>query len=317
MEDILHRRIVGQDEAVKSISQAIRRARAGLKDPNKPIGSFLFLGPTGVGKTELARALAEYLFNDEDALIRIDMSEFMEKHTVSRLIGAPPGYVGYEEGGQLTEAVRRRPYSVILLDEIEKAHPDVFNILLQILDDGRLTDGQGRTVDFKNTVIIMTSNIGADLIVEKLKGGEDPKVYNEIKAELMKQLNYYFKPEFLNRIDEVIVFHSLVQEQIKQIVDLMLSKVYHQIKAQGMNMEVTEEVKDILAKEGYDPTLGARPLRRTIQRLIENPLSELLLRGDFKEGDTILITAENGKIVFRKKTKAEEVKSSEALEVKE
>jgi len=241
----------------------------------------------------------------------------MEKHTVSRLIGAPPGYVGYEEGGQLTEAVRRRPYSVILLDEIEKAHPDVFNILLQILDDGRLTDGQGRTVDFKNTVIIMTSNIGADLIVEKLKGGEDPKVYNEIKAELMKQLNYYFKPEFLNRIDEVIVFHSLVQEQIKQIVDLMLSKVYHQIKAQGMNMEVTEEVKDILAKEGYDPTLGARPLRRTIQRLIENPLSELLLRGDFKEGDTILITAENGKIVFRKKTKAEEVKSSEALEVKE
>lgn len=314
MEDILHRRIIGQDEAVRAISQAIRRARAGLKDPNKPIGSFLFLGPTGVGKTELARALAEYLFNDEDALIRIDMSEYMEKHTVSRLIGAPPGYVGYEEGGQLTEAVRRRPYSVILLDEIEKAHPDVFNILLQILDDGRLTDGQGRTVDFKNTVIIMTSNIGAQLIVEKLKGGEDPKVYNEIKAELMKQLNYYFKPEFLNRIDEVIVFHSLVQEQIKQIVDLMLNKVYHQIKGQGMNMEVTEEVKDILAKEGYDPTLGARPLRRTIQRLIENPLSELLLRGDFKEGDTILVTVENGQITFKKKSETEEIKRAELTE---
>jgi len=302
MEDILHQRIVGQDEAVKAISQAIRRARAGLKDPNKPIGSFLFLGPTGVGKTELARALAEYLFNDEEALIRIDMSEYMEKHTVSRLIGAPPGYVGYEEGGQLTEAVRRRPYSVILLDEIEKAHPDVFNILLQILDDGRLTDGQGRTVDFKNTVIIMTSNIGAPLIMEKLKGGEDPKVYNEIKTELMKQLNYYFKPEFLNRIDEIIIFHSLTQEQIKQIVDLMLNKVYRQIRAQGMNMEVTEEVKDILAKEGYEPALGARPLRRTIQRLIENPLSELLLRGDFKEGDTILVTAENGQITFKKRT---------------
>ncbi len=302
MEDILHQRIVGQDEAVKAISQAIRRARAGLKDPNKPIGSFLFLGPTGVGKTELARALAEYLFNDEEALIRLDMSEYMEKHTVSRLIGAPPGYVGYEEGGQLTEAVRRRPYSVILLDEIEKAHPDVFNVLLQILDDGRLTDGQGRTVDFKNTVIIMTSNIGAPLIMEKLKGGEDPKVYNEIKSELMKQLNYYFKPEFLNRIDEIIIFHSLTQEQIKQIVDLMLNKVYRQIRAQGMNMEVTEEVKDILAKEGYDPALGARPLRRTIQRLIENPLSELLLRGDFKEGDTIIVTVENGQITFKKKT---------------
>lgn len=302
MEDILHKRIIGQDEAVKAISQAIRRARAGLKDPNKPIGSFLFLGPTGVGKTELARALAEYLFNDEDALIRLDMSEYMEKHTVSRLIGAPPGYVGYEEGGQLTEAVRRRPYSVILLDEIEKAHPDVFNVLLQILDDGRLTDGQGRTVDFKNTVIIMTSNIGAPLIMEKLKGGEDPKVYNEIKSELMKQLNYYFKPEFLNRIDEIIIFHSLTQEQIKQIVDLMLNKVYRQIRAQGMNMEVTEEVKDILAKEGYDPTFGARPLRRTIQRLIENPLSELLLRGDFKEGDAILVTVENGEIKFKKKT---------------
>ncbi len=304
MEDILHQRIIGQDEAVKAISQAIRRARAGLKDPNKPIGSFLFLGPTGVGKTELARTLAEYLFNDEDALIRLDMSEYMEKHTVSRLIGAPPGYVGYEEGGQLTEAVRRRPYSVILLDEIEKAHPDVFNVLLQILDDGRLTDGQGRTVDFKNTVIIMTSNIGAPLIMEKLKGGEDQKVYNEIKAELMKQLNYYFKPEFLNRIDEIIIFHSLTQEQIKQIVDLMLNKVYRQIRAQGMNMDVTEEVKDILAKEGYDPTFGARPLRRTIQRLIENPLSELLLRGDFKEGDTILVTVEDGEIRFKKKTEA-------------
>ncbi|MGC8717786.1 MAG: ATP-dependent Clp protease ATP-binding subunit, partial [bacterium] len=302
MEEILHRRIIGQDEAVKAISQAIRRARAGLKDPNKPIGSFLFLGPTGVGKTELARALASFLFNDEEAIVRVDMSEYMEKHTVSRLIGAPPGYVGYEEGGQLTEAVRRRPYSVILLDEIEKAHPDVFNVLLQILDDGRLTDGQGRTVDFKNTVIIMTSNIGAPLIMERLKGGEDPKVYNEIKAELMKQLNYYFKPEFLNRIDEVIVFHSLVQEQLKQIVDLMLDKVYHQIKGQGMSMEVTDEVKEILVKEGYDPTFGARPLRRTIQRLIENPLSELLLKGDFKEGDTILVTVEDGKIVFKKKS---------------
>jgi ATP-dependent Clp protease ATP-binding subunit ClpC len=309
MEEILHKRIIGQDEAVKAISQAIRRARAGLKDPNKPVGSFLFLGPTGVGKTELARALAAFLFNDEEAIIRIDMSEYMEKHTVSRLIGAPPGYVGYEEGGQLTEAVRRRPYSVILLDEIEKAHPDVFNVLLQILDDGRLTDGQGRTVDFKNTVIIMTSNIGASLIMEKLKGGEDPKIYNEIKSELMKQLNYYFKPEFLNRIDEVIVFHSLVQEQIKQIVDLMLDKVYHQIKGQGMDMEVDEDVKDILVKEGYDPTLGARPLRRTIQRLIENPLSELLLKGDFKEGDTILVTTEDSRIIFKKKQ--QEVTSSE------
>jgi len=309
MEEELHKRIIGQDEAIISISKAIRRARAGIKNPKRPIGSFVFLGPTGVGKTELARTLAEFLFGDENALISLDMSEYMEKFAVSRLVGAPPGYVGYEEGGQLTEKVRRKPYSVVLLDEIEKAHPDVFNILLQIFEDGRLTDSQGRVVDFKNTVIIMTSNVGATLIKKGttlgFRGANDSEEmsYKEIKNRVMGELNKTFRPEFLNRIDELIVFKSLNREEIKKIAGLMLNEVKKLIEEQKISLETTGEVEELLAKEGYDPNFGARPLRRTIERLIENPISEKILASEFKEGDCVLVKAKGGKIIFSKKKK--------------
>jgi ATP-dependent Clp protease ATP-binding subunit ClpB len=312
MEEKLRTRVVGQDEAVAAVSNAVRRARAGLQDPNRPIGSFLFLGPTGVGKTELCKALAWFLFDDDQAMQRIDMSEYMEKHSVARLIGAPPGYVGYEEGGQLTEAVRRRPYCVILFDEIEKAHHDVFNIMLQILDDGRLTDGQGRTVDFKNTVIIMTSNIGAHLIAGESsmglrsakKGDENDRSYQSMRNRVMEEMKKVFRPEFLNRVDETIVFHSLTHEQILQIVDLLLDRVKAQLRNQGMELEVSREVKEMLAEEGFDPTFGARPLRRAVQRNIEDPLSEEILLGRFSEGDTIRAEVEDGKIFFTKSVAA-------------
>jgi len=310
MEEELHKRIVGQDEAIISISKAIRRARAGMKSPKRPIGSFIFLGPTGVGKTELARTLAEFLFGDENALISLDMSEYMEKFAVSRLIGAPPGYVGYEEGGQLTEKVRRKPYSVVLLDEIEKAHPDVFNILLQIFEDGRLTDSQGRVVDFKNTVIIMTSNVGATLIKKGttlgFRGANEPEEisYKDIKNRVMGELNKTFRPEFLNRIDEVIVFKSLTKKEIKKIASLIINnEVKKLLEEQKIDLKTTEEVKELLAKEGYNPNFGARPLRRTIERLIENPISEKLLAGEFKERDCILIKTKGGKIIFSKEKK--------------
>lgn len=300
MEEELHKRIVGQDEAVKAVSEAIRRARAGLKDPKKPIGSFMFLGPTGVGKTELAKALAEFLFGDENALVRFDMSEYMEKHAVSKLIGAPPGYVGYEEGGQLTEIVRRKPYSVILLDEIEKAHPDVFNILLQILDDGRLTDSKGRTVDFKNTVIIMTSNLGSDTLLSI--DPRDKEQFERAKTRILDLLKIKFRPEFLNRIDEIIVFHPLTKEHIKAIVKLLIERVKRTLRGQGMNLELTEKAIEKIAERGFDPTFGARPLRRTIQREIENVIAKKIIEGDFKEGDTIIVDVdEKGEFVFRKK----------------
>ncbi|MGZ8605060.1 MAG: AAA family ATPase, partial [Actinomycetota bacterium] len=303
MEDELHKRIISQDDAIKAVSKAIRRTRAGLKDPKRPTGSFIFLGPSGVGKTELSRALAEFLFGDEDALIQLDMSEYMEKHTVSRLIGSPPGYVGYEEGGQLTEAVRRKPFSVILFDEIEKAHPDVFNTLLQILEDGRLTDSQGHHVDFKNSIIIMTSNLGTRDIQKGPGVGfaarPDEKVtYDKMKDKVMDELKRSFRPEFLNRIDEVIVFHSLSQEDVKRIVDLMTKRLRDQLRAKDLEIELTESAKVLLAERGYDPALGARPLRRTIQRLVEDPLSEKLLWKEFRAGQTIIIDARDDEIVF-------------------
>ncbi|TKI57933.1 ATP-dependent Clp protease ATP-binding subunit [Brevibacillus antibioticus] len=310
MEEILHDRVIGQDEAVKSISRAIRRARAGLKDPKRPIGSFIFLGPTGVGKTELARAVAETLFGDEDAMIRVDMSEYMEKHSTARLVGAPPGYVGFDEGGQLTEKVRRKPYSVILLDEIEKAHPDVFNILLQVLDDGRLTDSKGRTVDFRNTVVIMTSNVGASMIKKNTTLGfttnDSERKYQDMKDKVMDELKKSFRPEFLNRIDEVIVFHSLEQEHIEQIVSLMTEDLRKRLKEQDIDFQLSEEAKKVLAKEGFDPAYGARPLRRAIQRHIEDNLSEELLKGTISKGDTVNIEAEEGKLVVKRleKTKS-------------
>jgi ATP-dependent Clp protease ATP-binding subunit ClpC len=309
MEDALHRRIVGQDEAVTAISRAVRRGRAGLKDPRRPIGSFIFLGPTGVGKTELARALAEFMFDSEDAMVRIDMSEYMERFAVSRLVGAPPGYVGYEEGGQLTEAVRRRPYCVVLLDEIEKAHPEVFNILLQVMEDGRLTDSQARVVDFRNTVIIMTSNIGTTSFdpgraigyqMSAGSGNEEAMAHDRMRTQILDKLKQSFRPEFINRIDEVIVFHALSLEQMKSIVHLLLDRVASQIKGQGMSLEVSQEVMELLVSEGFDRALGARPLRRAIQRLVEDPLSEQLLHGNFVEGDTINAEVEEGHIVFRK-----------------
>jgi ATP-dependent Clp protease ATP-binding subunit ClpC len=308
MEEALHKRIVGQDEAIKVITRAIRRARAGLKSPMRPIGSFIFLGPTGVGKTELARTLAEFLFDDTDAMVRIDMSEYMEKYAVSRLVGAPPGYVGYEEGGQLTEAVRRRPYAVVLLDEIEKAHPDVFNLLLQVLEDGRLTDSQGRVVDFKHSVIIMTSNVGTtgmmkttDIGFRPVKEEGSPAVrYEKMKNRVLEEIKHLFRPEFLNRLDEVVVFHSLDIDQIKLIVGLELAKVVKELENQRMTLEATEAAKELIAKEGWDPQFGARPLRRAIQRLVEDPLSEELLRATFKVGDHIQMDAEDGKTVFRK-----------------
>lgn len=305
MEEVLHQRVIGQDEAVKVISKAMRRARAGLKDPKRPIGSFIFLGPTGVGKTELARALAETLFGDEDALVRIDMSEYMEKHAVSRLVGAPPGYVGHDEGGQLTEAIRRKPYSVILLDEIEKAHPEVFNILLQVLEDGRLTDTKGRTVDFRNTVIIMTSNVGANTIKKEstlgFKTGNQEADYDKMRDRVTDELKRTFRPEFLNRLDETIVFHALNEENIRQIVDLMLEVLQGRLENSGIKIEVSDVAKDLLAKEGYDQLYGARPLRRVIQRLIEDRLSEELLKHTFGKGDTIIIDAQEKEIIVTKK----------------
>jgi ATP-dependent Clp protease ATP-binding subunit ClpC len=302
MEESLHIRIVGQDEAVTAVSDAIRRARAGLKDPKRPIGSFIFLGPTGVGKTELARALAEFLFDDEDAMVRLDMSEYMEKHTVSRLIGAPPGYIGYEEGGQLTEAVRRRPYKVILFDEVEKAHPDVFNILLQILEDGRLTDGHGRTVDFKNTVLIMTSNLGSEEFQRGSLGfRHDAQTESEqkrLRGAIETALKRTFRPEFLNRIDEVIIFKPLSEEQIRQIVDLQMKEVQKRLADRKITVVLTDEAKDWLAKTGFDPTFGARPLKRVIQREVENPLSKKILQGEFKEGDEVKVDLSTEGLVF-------------------
>ncbi len=302
LEKILHERVIGQDEAVEAVAKAIRRARAGLKDPKRPIGSFIFLGPTGVGKTELARALAEALFGDEDALIRIDMSEYMERHSTSRLVGSPPGYVGYEEGGQLTEKVRRKPYSVVLLDEIEKAHPEVFNILLQVLDDGRLTDGKGRTVDFRNTVIIMTSNVGAE---ELRKGGalgfkrEEDK-YLGMKDKVMDELKRTFRPEFLNRIDEIIVFHPLDETHIERIVDKMVDNLKHRLKEQEIEFELTDEAKKFLAKVGFDPQYGARPLQRAIVRNVEDLLSSALIAGEIKKGDRVLLGVDGDKLRIEK-----------------
>jgi ATP-dependent Clp protease ATP-binding subunit ClpB len=296
MEKRLKRRVVGQNDAIVAVSNAVRRARAGLQDPNRPIGSFIFMGPTGVGKTELARALAEFLFDDEQAMVRIDMSEFMEKHSVARLIGAPPGYVGYEEGGFLTEAVRRRPYSIVLMDEIEKAHAEVFNILLQILDDGRLTDGHGRTVDFKNTVVIMTSNIGSQWIVDL---GE--KDYEEMKRRVMDAVRAHFKPEFLNRIDELIIFHGLGVEEIKAIVEIQVKKLEQRLTERRIELKMTEKAKEWLAKEGFDPAYGARPLKRVIQKEIQDRLAMKILEGKFKEGDTITVDVDGkkGELVFR------------------
>ncbi len=308
MEEALHERVVGQDHAIEAIAQAIRRARAGLKDPHRPIGSFLFLGPTGVGKTELAKALAEFLFGDEDALLRIDMSEFQEKHTVSRLVGSPPGYVGHEEGGQLTEPVRRRPYRVILFDEIEKAHPDVWNILLQILDDGRLTDAKGRTVDFSNTVIIMTSNIGSHYFADYLKAmkeGREPSMgLDKIKELVLEELRRHFRPELLNRIDEIIVFDPLSHEQMLAIVDIFVRKLRRLLKAQRIEIEFTDKAKEWLAKKGFDPEYGARPLRRVFQRYVENKIAEEILHGNFAPGDTIVVDVdeETDTIVLKKKT---------------
>ncbi|HEX3265670.1 MAG TPA: AAA family ATPase, partial [Candidatus Limnocylindrales bacterium] len=292
MEEGLHARVVGQDEAVAAVSDAVRRARAGLKDPRRPIGSFLFLGPTGVGKTELARALAAFLFDDEHAMVRIDMSEYMEKFAVSRLVGAPPGYVGYEEGGQLTEAVRRRPYQVILLDEIEKAHPDVFNVLLQVLDDGRLTDSQGRTVDFKNTVIIMTSNIGSQIIAASGVRPGDTEAYEAMKRQVTEALRMQFRPEFLNRVDEVIVFHALTDADLAAIVELLIADLQRRLAGQDLILELTPAARALVAREGTDPTFGARPLKRTIQRLVENPLARALIEGRFKPGQTISVDAD-------------------------
>ena len=303
MEDELHKRIIGQHDAITAVSKAIRRTRAGLKDPRRPSGSFIFLGPSGVGKTETAKALAEFLFGKEDALIQLDMSEYMEKHTVSRLVGSPPGYVGYDEGGQLTEAVRRKPFSVVLFDEIEKAHPDVFNTLLQILEEGRLTDAQGRTVDFKNTVIIMTSNLGTRDLHKKAVGfhvADDDFNYEYMKEKVTEELKKHFRPEFINRIDEIIVFHELTMDELKLIVDLMLARVLEQLETQQLDLVLTDDAKEFLGTKGYDPELGARPLRRAIQRLLEDPLSERVLLGEFKAGMTILVglDSENDELTF-------------------
>jgi ATP-dependent Clp protease ATP-binding subunit ClpB len=296
LDDELANRVIGQRDAVVAVANAVRRSRAGLQDPNRPIGSFIFLGPTGVGKTETARALAEFLFDDEHAMVRIDMSEYMEKHAVARLIGAPPGYVGYEEGGQLTEAVRRRPYSVILFDEIEKAHPDVFNLLLQILDDGRLTDSQGRTVDFRNAVVIMTSNVGSPRILEQ--SGEDWAV---VEAEAIAALREQFRPEFLNRVDDIVVFHTLGEEHIERIIDLQLDRLKKLLADRKLTIELSDDARRVIATEGYDPAFGARPLKRAIQRLLQNPLALAVLEGRFTEGDRIVVgAARGGQLTFEK-----------------
>jgi ATP-dependent Clp protease ATP-binding subunit ClpB len=321
MEERLQQRVIGQTEAVKAVSNAVRRSRSGLQDPNRPIGSFIFLGPTGVGKTETARALAEFLFDDENAMVRIDMSEYMEKHTVARLIGAPPGYVGYEEGGQLSEAVRRRPYSVVLFDEIEKAHHDVFNVLLQVLDDGRLTDGQGRTVDFKNTIVIMTSNLGSTIIQEYFergyaresvaesigKGGKEvsraltSRSHKDMENKVMAELKRHFRPEFLNRVDDVIIFQSLDESELARIVDIQLGRLEKRLAQQNLMLDVDKSAKSLLAKEGYDPQFGARPLKRAIQEHLLDPLATKLLEGDFKPGERIKVGTSNGELVFPRK----------------
>ncbi len=302
MEDRLGQKVIGQKAAIKAVSDAVRRARSGLQDPNRPIGSFIFLGPTGVGKTETARALAEFLFDDENAMVRVDMSEYMEKHTVARLIGAPPGYVGYEEGGQLSEAVRRRPYSVVLLDEIEKAHPDVFNVLLQVLDDGRLTDGQGRTVDFKNTIVIMTSNIGSPIIQEYFMDGRTTVGARQtMEDKVMAELKKHFRPEFINRVDDVIIFQSLDEEELSKIVEIQIARLEKRLTQQNLTLDVDASAKKLLAKEGYDPQFGARPLKRAVQEHLLNPLSLRLLEGEFKPGDKIKVTAKDDALVFTKK----------------
>ena len=292
MEENLSKRVIGQAEALEAVANAVRRARAGLQDPNRPVGSFIFLGPTGVGKTETARALAEFLFDDERAMVRLDMSEYMEKHAVARMIGAPPGYVGYEEGGQLTEAVRRRPYSVVLFDEIEKAHPDVFNVLLQILDDGRLTDSKGRVVDFKNTVLIMTSNLGA----REIQAVKDDDT--QVREAVIQVLRDTFKPEFLNRIDDIVVFKQLGKEQISKIIDVQLEKLRVMLAERGVNIELDQSAKDLLIQEGYDPVYGARPLKRAIQSLVQNPLAVKLLKGEILSGQTVRVTAKDGQLQF-------------------
>ncbi len=288
MEEALGKRVVGQKEAVKAVATAVRRARAGLQDPNRPIGSFMFLGPTGVGKTELTKALAAFLFDDENALLRIDMSEYMEKHSVARLIGAPPGYVGYEEGGALTEAVRRRPYQVVLFDEIEKAHPDVFNVLLQVLDDGRLTDGQGRTVDFRNTLIVMTSNLGSEFLVLQKEGEDSSAVHDEV----MQVVRAHFRPEFLNRIDEIILFHRLRREDMGKIVEIQLKRLDKLLEDRKITLELTPKAREWLAEKGYDPAYGARPLKRVIQKNVQDPLAELILAGKIRDGEKVRIDAD-------------------------
>jgi ATP-dependent Clp protease ATP-binding subunit ClpB len=301
MEDRLHERVIGQDEAVEAVSGALRRSRAGLSDPDQPIGSFLFCGPTGVGKTELAKALAELMFDSEQAIVRIDMSEYMERHAVARLIGAPPGYVGYEEGGQLTEAVRRRPYSVILLDEIEKAHADVFNVLLQIMDDGRLTDGQGRTVDFKNTVLIMTSNVGSQFIAAEA-------VEERAREQVEESLTQTFPPEFLNRIDDVVIFHRLTKQDLGKIVEIQVDRLAGRVRERGIEIELTEGARELLGNLGFDPTYGARPLKRVIQKQLVDKLALRLLEGEFAEGDTVEVDAADGELVFQKAKPAKVVK---------
>jgi len=306
MEERLHARVVGQDEAISAVANAMRRARAGLQDPNRPLGSFIFLGPTGVGKTELARALAEFLFDDEQAMIRIDMSEYQEKHTVSRLIGAPPGYVGYEEAGQLTEAVRRRPYSVVLFDEIEKAHPEVLNVMLQLLDDGRLTDGKGRTVDFKNTVVIMTSNIGSHFIADAalrdtvVRAKGEHALDEGTRRQVLDALREHFRPEFLNRVDEIIVFHALTREQMRKIIDIQLRGLMKRLEDRKIRVELTDRAKDLLIAEGYDPAYGARPLKRVIQRRVLDALAMRVLQGEFGEGTVVRIDAPRGELDFTK-----------------
>jgi ATP-dependent Clp protease ATP-binding subunit ClpB len=311
LEEELHRRVIGQDEAVTAVAEAVIRARSGLKDPNRPIGSFIFLGPTGVGKTELARALAEFLFDDEHAMIRIDMSEYQEKHTVARLIGAPPGYVGYEEGGQLTEAVRRRPYSVILFDEIEKAHHDVFNVMLQILDDGRLTDGQGRVVSFKNTIVIMTSNIGSVRILE-YRGAFEGSAYEQMKGAVLEEMRHHFRPEFLNRVDEIIVFHALSEEHLKEIVEIQLNRLRQRLAERHINLELTDAARTHLVRAGYDPLYGARPLKRAIQREIETPLGRRILKGEVRDGQTVLVDYDpaSGELKFISQTEGPQIKAA-------